>query len=743
MIFKYIKSNKGSTLVMVILIISILSILGMALLSLSFMNLRMKRMDENIKNSFYWSESCIDEAYAITCKVVQQAIEDGNTYVSNELVQLLTSQRMELENKTAEDEVQDTEYLNADGTVKQAKLEGLFNNWFKAGFNDAIAASNIYYMLSTKSSYNTIDESKDIIISIANPEAIDSDNNHVIDQHRFTVVSTYKENKVSKTVKARFQINVPDYNTPMIVNTNIVQLSDNILWDKVIASDKNIYVLGDDVNIDGNVFARGEKPADLTKSRDFGGIVVGLNSKSGRLSITGNVATDSYFHANASSSNINVTGNVYCDSLVVQDGISGANININGQVSTKDDLELNGSASTIAINGDYYGFSDGSSVQAGHDESSSIVFNSIDLGINSWLRVTGKAYIGGTVYINTVPNKYQTGESVAFKRSPNYLAYGYRFLEQDRDKLNTMLLSQEELNKYLGLYSRFNSENILFEFYEPLYVADKFVNPSEEKLNVFDKRDYIYLYNLIYPDRIYKGTNVIDDITRSGVFLPGMVYSAGTYVDNGVLKTKDFLLQYKEEYEEPQKEAYRKYVNHMGDSEEAGSVDKEADKVYIYERFNFSGANIIPNEFEVNQRKELVLVDNSGNPLELIGPDGVDSVAGVMHRQYNIYGERYKGLILTTGDVYISGKIDFEGTILTTGNIYILDGAQGQQTKRFKSNISYVKHKIIENNLINRFINNYGSPKPFVYESNIFIDSDGNSYIASNNIVKIISWKKE
>ena len=68
-------NNKGSTFVLVIIITAILMILGITLLTMSSMNMNMKRVDSNSKKTFYFTESGMDQ---IEARITKQVLDSMN-----------------------------------------------------------------------------------------------------------------------------------------------------------------------------------------------------------------------------------------------------------------------------------------------------------------------------------------------------------------------------------------------------------------------------------------------------------------------------------------------------------------------------------------------------------------------------------------------------------------------------------------------------------------------------------------
>jgi len=69
-----LRNEKGSTLLLVLITVAVLTVLGVTLMSMSFMNYNMKYTDAMMKQTLYYSESGIEQAYAIVGKYVDDAI---------------------------------------------------------------------------------------------------------------------------------------------------------------------------------------------------------------------------------------------------------------------------------------------------------------------------------------------------------------------------------------------------------------------------------------------------------------------------------------------------------------------------------------------------------------------------------------------------------------------------------------------------------------------------------------------
>ena len=67
-------NNKGSTLVLLIIIISLVVVLGTAVLNVVIKQYEIKRFHTDAKQSFYMSETGLNEAYIRTCTLIDESI---------------------------------------------------------------------------------------------------------------------------------------------------------------------------------------------------------------------------------------------------------------------------------------------------------------------------------------------------------------------------------------------------------------------------------------------------------------------------------------------------------------------------------------------------------------------------------------------------------------------------------------------------------------------------------------------
>jgi hypothetical protein len=810
MIIKISKSKKGSSLVFVLIFLSVLSILGTTILSVSIANYKMKIIDKNSKTSFYLAEAGLQEAYTEIGKEIKKGIEEGNKKVkyalgSPKFKEFIQAER---EKEKATDDngahTDDSIFIkgkDGNGEIDFEKIKPMMKEWFRVGFA-AYINENLKTKLSSKG-YSVVDPNIDSNqLSVAVKESIttyqidhDLKDETIINlddkkkpipyvkkdtkPYKITLQSDFTHKNIQKQIQGTFTIKIPDYDAPFYVKSIWATLNENVLWKKAITTEKNLYIKGNDVTINGDIYAYGTM--DDNNVKNMGGVVAGDGGILGKVTINGTVATNSYIHTNEDNSSITIDkGDVYCNSLVVQEGTTKGTITIqDGAVNTKDDIELNGKQAKIIIKKSYYGFSDGSG-SVRHDNSSSIVINSDDLGNGSSLVIRGgKAsdhepdnpesnsdnphlgnntyksgvFISGTAYINLGDNKYQTGESVSIKG--NYIAYG--------DTLDP----DEDYGTGLGQRNiKFHPDNVHLEAHDPLLLIKSRGQPftAEDKSKYFKyyNDDYQGLLNLGKDKSVSFGEN-----SNAHIFYNvGAVVNKGNIIESQIpaeiisSKGKEPV----EDFRGRKLKDYYFYVNKMADYAFGLNPQDLAEgelvkPLTIENRVHFN--QLTNNEFKWEQKKEDIkeiacISDSKDKDVYIIGQRGTAPTPSndkiIYQLEDNITS--LKGIVVTKGNIYLRGKLNYNGALIAKGNIYIEDDK--------KKNISHDEDYILKTvyildgtqdglatkkNLKQFFEFKENDPtwpketkKTFLYESEVGKD-DVTSHIKYGDIIDVY-WKK-
>lgn len=444
--FQYIRTKRGSTLAMMLIIMAILTTLGVSILSATLMGHRFKVINNREKTAFYVAEAGLNEAYAYLGEEVENAIEYAQQiYIPGQMGAETTDT---IGTETALRTPEQKQTLSEEDYLELKDL------YFRQGYqwyftqNSGVMVTNLRTkLLSTN---GRIVGQNNVNIDSIDCE-LDTDsvtgNTFTSGKIQFNFKTNAKrikldgnETDASEQIICTLAVGIPNYNAPFVKQMTEFSVFRNALWDKALATDRNIYVLSD-VTVNGNVFAYGnDLTGTPTQMKGLGGIIVGgVNDRTlstpdtavrGSLTVSGgSVVTDKYVmtlvSSSADPSSIDITGDLYCNSLVASSGLlptpnTGSNIYVKGNVSILDDTELNSEDSHVKIEGSYFGFSSGSASDASHDSSSSLVINAEDISdpSGSSLEITGVGskitdvpntpvilnnggiYLSGTVYVN-------------------------------------------------------------------------------------------------------------------------------------------------------------------------------------------------------------------------------------------------------------------------------------------------------------------------------------------------------
>lgn len=728
---KYIHSQKGSTLMLVVITIAILTMLGTALLSMSLMNINMKHNDYRLKKTLYYAESGIDQVYARVGKVVESAILDSIEQTDNEVEVMISEITTMLESDAPMlhvDWAKYRDYVTDEGdgiymlNTKKLKDESdiIYKRKFRAYFNgldeDADATNDMSYVL-LNSDYIYLDDndtSNNSEITIA----IDS-----TDISEFTGAgTTYAIRNIKSTFKY-MGITEKEISTDIIITDTVasyplttlekrIEVPDNPIWQKALVAHKDIEFTNTIATINGDMYGYGTMPTDTVNARpiDFGGIIGSGNSQ---VVVNGNMYSRSYIQlAPNSSANITVNnGLTYANTVIVQKGATG-NLVVNGNVYTSDDLEHNGNGSKLIINGSYYGYTDNSSIGSTHDASSAIVINAdiekagFQLAINGatnsaldYEESNAGILIGGTAYVDVRPERYQTAESVSIKG--NFVAYTWMFDQSIIDDLNSNnFFSQAKYNFYepSAHDARVNA-NIRDTTWQT-------VNGSSLKLANKGNLDDRKAYFIAFKEKIDLENSYIKTGTPSNIALGNYIYTVGLkllgndFVNNGndfgseiyeTLKSKiskDYLFQL-------HKLNYRNGAD-INTIESQNGAEATVQNINVVDKYTkidqagsltestLSDANGILSGVAV---KEVKYVNNAtSNILHIYGSNYSGTIV-----EPSIQASQLQGIILNAGDIEIYGDVTFVGTMISKGSIKTYSGRQ-----TYTNNTEVVKEYLAE-----------------------------------------------
>lgn len=578
---KWLRSDKGSTLMMVVITIAILGVLGTALLSMSLMNINMKYNDTRVKKTLYFAESGIDQVHARVGEFVENAIDDALTKTETD-IQAELSNVDTLINTIVLPDTPDAHSrfitTNADGDyiVNTSELEDYADERFRYHFK--------YYMNRTYADDGVTFITNGIVNLDSNPGSSIFIDPSKITVEEFPNVNGTGEQFVFKNVTSTF---IYKNNTEKVIVTDIV-ITDNIeaypiytkekhiilpnnpIWKQSIVAHKDVTFESTAVNIDGNVFGYGTPPgpSESDSPKNYGGIIVSLGCDvdvdNANLISRNYVQLGENAYNSASLSVDN--GMIYASSVVIQDrgdGVASGNMTIRGNVYTSDDLEINGDGGSVTIDGSYYGYTDGTDrTNAGyaltHDYSSAIIVNadiaSVGFGLdieplksagvpieNTALDHTERTegiLVGGTAYVNITNSfRYQTAESVSL--GGNFIAYTWAYTQ---DVIDLMKVSNDFAQAPYNFYSiaehetrvqnKLFANNVDFRTENGITLANgikpALITPSNVQWNLNDRKAYFAAFS----DYIDTTNTFIKTGTSSSINLENYIYTTGLHLSD-------------------------------------------------------------------------------------------------------------------------------------------------------------------------------------------------------------------
>lgn len=642
------KVRKGSSLVLVICIMSIIFIAGTGILSLSYHSYQYRQVEEKEKANFYSAESGLDKAYVIIENYIVKAIEAGNQASSKE-------------------------NINKDIVFKASYKDSIINN-LNSLMSEINNIDNPDFVVSVESIINSMKDKGEMILKLK---------------------SSSKNPSFNRIITADFVIK-----EATLGSSGIITLPKNVVWTKAISADGNFIVNNCNLEINnGDVFVKGTTQSITSNKGDKGVIVKGngttLNLKGGNLITNENV----YF--NETNNKLLVNGNVYGKNILLDFASNNTKININtdsnninsGSIFLLDDLEMNGKSMEVAINGGYYGLSDGSQAMNNEpDSSSSININTEDLGNGSKLSIAQDVIIAGVAYIDVKgpdgTTKYKTGESISIKG--NYKAYTAPIAE----------ISQSDV----------------FEYFDPLVLVNKKKSDLKDELvdlSVSEKAKYVEVYEKLKNLKLGNGIEIkSNDKNYTRIY-------TGIGFENNVALSNRTLIPNSDKLITPFRSGAKDEIFYMGAAVDYGITGDNRDNflnsiVSVNTNVDFSKLPTLNNFNE----SELFVYNKDSASIHLKGYNSSFSTSAVNPLGETLKDIGYKGIIISKGDIFISGKFNFTGTIICGGNIYFEDS----NTKKITYDETYVNNLMLNNYNVMKdvFINYYPKDEGKYLKATIF-----------------------
>lgn len=259
---KIISNNKGSTLLLLVISLAVISILGTSVMAVTMMNLKVKKTNTEIKETFYKSESGLDKAYDVTYNLVIDAINKSNKSTQvflqqfnqdklNALVEKIVKGESDPDHIYLKDTNGDGKKDSYDDDIIQSKAKSEFLNYFYKYLTE----SN--YGESHKNIVKLLNEISDPDVNIAKDEVgkykifyngmqLSTDGNDNIevvslnskDKLDIDIQSTANIDGIKKTTSVTLSITIPEYNKPYTISSSIISGANTLLSNKVLIANK-------------------------------------------------------------------------------------------------------------------------------------------------------------------------------------------------------------------------------------------------------------------------------------------------------------------------------------------------------------------------------------------------------------------------------------------------------------------------------------------------------------------------
>lgn len=634
------KKKKGSSFVMVVIIIAILFTVGTSMLTVTASDYKMRVSESNKLKNLYGADSGLDVVKNIIVKTSQKAIELAENSVLDQLDTFANNDEVNLRFKeeffsflTAKD----LNYVTEAGVIQEVIADELIkysieNSKYVKDFNN-----------SNEISFNDVAINNIDIDLIDYDEILNSDTN-AIEQVVIGVRSTFEnisgDLKDKKIIETKFTITAPDFNRDLSKEDIKVAIDIYPVFDgKIITSDGNMTISAVN-NVKGDIWIKGYGELGENPAYAFDKYRGGISVENGQLNLTGNIATSKTLHLkNAAEAIIN--GDVYALNAYVgksdKTGTSTGNALeiINGRnLVVNNDLALNAKSSRINLH-NFYGINDKTTTDVSNLDkamkSSSIIVNDADG--NSTLNISNETYVMGVAYIDTVDEKYQTGESVAIKG--NYLAYS-DVLEEYKDK-------------------------VALKYYNPLQLIDTIEG-------AVDKGKYFEDYYAENSESLKSGGITLNEDN---------VHTVGAYVSGNTAKYSGLSLDGNDTIT-GKREDFAQNVFSMGDT--TGILSDSVNRYKLYTdgnviktvanqiKFKNGGVSSIPTDHVFNESYGKVIFNSESDDDVIISKDKIK----IGSKEIAITEDEINGLVITAGDVVIDGEVTFNGSIICGGNVSVI-----------------------------------------------------------------------
>lgn len=661
------KKDKGSTLLMVIICVAFVSILGSVLVSVSVMNIQMKRVDQYAKNNFYIVETAFDEIKTGLEEVAADKLE----FAFSEMMKVYTSKT-----ETERNQIYSTSFINqmTDYLKDNVPLVGGQYTYDTTLIDNFIKGNQVQLEINENQNLLAIDTSDPSM-----PKYL------TIKNIRITYTD---EEGYNTTLASDLTIYVPGFNLDFSV------LMDPYYSEYSLIADNSIVLNNQGAEVSGNVYA-GDGGINLIGSADLTVSDATNFVTRGDLVVSG-----------GSSLTVNAT-NIWAMNILTKklSGSSFASLTLNGNCYVGDDLTLNAEGSTVSIDGDYYGYSYGTNESATNpsvtptatnpDDSSAIVINGRNSsltfsGEDHNLLIAGRAYIdpSSSASVDTTTDQYiQTGESLAVKG--NQYAYlvpsecmfssvnpvtetmlmGNTGVEVDYTKSESGITYSDYADGYYKVfyntgtqklvyyYMKFKSEAKANEYLRAYYKVNE---PSGNGIGILDNRTGAFL------DDNGKGINLGDSVSSIASFGNLFTYNIATK-ESLLLSSTVNLDEYGTDASNPEMldllnditlNIAKRYYSITRTLVSYNTEEPSSDSLF---------ESIIHSE---NLHRDSINESGfTGGIRQITVGDSILYLIDNTNGNYTLPGDNMQGIVIATGSITVPENYKFTGLLLAGGTI--------------------------------------------------------------------------
>ena len=614
-------------MVVVIVIMAALFTVGTTILTMATSDYKSRVNESKRLQNLYKSDSGLDLVYNIILKNSQAAITHSIAKIEEEYknVDYTESLYDEINEKFAD------EFLMYLGKVKDTSdlAKGIEEGKYLIEDGSGVKTwqENIYQSCGAEikiKEYIYDSSSKKITIKV---------------ESTFENPGNNGELKNTKTIATSFNVEAPAYKENKVLDVNKKEINIYPVYDgKVITADGDMKVQGQ-ADIIGDIWIKGSEQYSTSPIYTFEKYNGGILVDGGTLKVSsGDIFTAATLSirnkAEVEAENI-FSLNTYVGPSITKEDSGENKLTVANDLITDNDLSLNSNGSIVNLK-NYYGINEYTFTNAvdpakAAKESSSIIINNE----NSTLNISNDSYIMGVAYIDTIDEKYQTGESLAVKG--NYLAYS------------------EIVPGY--------EDKITLKYYNPLQLVETIENSS----SVQSKAKYFKEYY----DSDEKNVAKTGGVSIANINSVGAVINSDGTVSSGNLIGDTQLIK-------DLRNSYAINVLSMGYLKEADSKDVyDAGEVIKTVKKQIDFNNIEDNyQDKLDERYGKVILIKDGS-------------------EYKVTGET-TALIITNGKVVIEDGAKFTGNIITTQNIEIKGQATAKYDAEVTEKIIASNYQILE-----------------------------------------------